>query len=199
MIKLLALIDEVIAEKGNCKIIDIGGRFDYWLYLKKMWEDRPLTVTLVDLEPTEVEDTRFVSIRGNACNLSEFADMSFDIAFSNSVLEHVGTWKHKTSMAQEVRRIAPRYFIQTPNFWFPVEPHFRSLFFHWLPRPVRRFLIMHRNFAFHRKADCFTEAYRIIDDADLLDHADMVELFPDARIEKERFAIILTKSLIAVR
>lgn len=198
MTRFLQIVDDIIAAKGACRIVDLGGRFEFWKYLKAHWDQRPLSVTLVDLVPTPTEDPRFVSRQGDACDLPQFADLSFDLVFSNSVIEHVGNWQRKTMMAREVRRLAPRYFIQTPNFWFPVEPHFRAVALHWFPRPLQRALVMRRDFAFHRRAATLTDAYKILDDAALLDLADMRDLFPDATIEKERVGPF-TKSLIAVR
>jgi hypothetical protein len=101
-------------------------------------------------------------------------------------------------MAQEVRRLAPRYFVQTPNFWFPVEPHFRLPFIHWLPEPWRASIVMRRACGFYPRARSCNEARCIIDDARLIDARAMSELFPDAVIERERFAGF-TKSLIAIR
>jgi hypothetical protein len=101
-------------------------------------------------------------------------------------------------MAREVRRLAPRYFVQTPNFWFPIEPHFRAPFIHWLPEPWRVSIIMRFACGFFPRARSCDEARRILDELRLLDAQAMAELFPDAMIERERFAGF-TKSLIAVR
>lgn len=197
---LLHIVDEIIAERSVCSIIDLGGRYEFWKGLEPLWGDRNVKITLVDLCPTNAPDPRFTSVQGDACALVGYSDQSFDLAFSNSVLEHVGSWTNKVRMAGEVRRVAKRYYVQTPNFWFPLEPHFRAPFIHWLPRPMQRKLVMSFDFAFHRRASDFNEADRILGDASLLDVKDMEFLFPDAvEIKRERLFGVLTKSLIAVR
>ena len=47
-------------------------------------------------------------------------------------------------MAAEVRRLAPVYWVQTPNFWFPMEPHFLTPAWHWLPVDLRVAMLRRR-------------------------------------------------------
>src|ERR1700693_501525 len=98
--------------------------------------------------------------------------------------------------ASEVRRLAPLYFLQTPYFWFPVEPHNRTLFFHWLPEPIRVSMLMRKPRGHWGKAPNVDIAMRQIQSASLLDVRMFGALFPDAIIARERVSWI-TKSLIA--
>src|SRR5262249_36578323 len=135
--RFLTIVDEVVSAKGQCRVLDLGGVFEYWQALEDLWQDRPLHFTLVNPCSEPVADKRFISLRGSACDLREFHDNAFDVVHSNSVIEHVGLWSSQREMAREVRRLAPRYFVQTPYFWFPFEPHLRTPFIHWLPEPWR--------------------------------------------------------------
>jgi hypothetical protein len=63
-----------------------------------------------------------------------FEDDSFDVAFSNAVVEHVGGRDQQRKFVAELCRVAPRVFLSTPNRWFPVETHTLLPFLHWLPR-----------------------------------------------------------------
>jgi hypothetical protein len=194
----LSMVDEIIARSGSCRIIDIGGSVDYWLDLESLWSGRKLSFTLVNLEPQRSGDTRFDCVQGDCRDLSQFADQSFDIVHSNSVIEHVGRWQDMKAMAREVARLAPRYFVQTPNYWFPLEPHFRFPFFHWLPEPVRIAIVLRRSCGAFPKAPTIDDAQRFIEDSILLDTKRFMSLFPGARLQRERL-FGLTKSIIAVR
>jgi SAM-dependent methyltransferase len=74
-------------------------------------------------------------VRGDACALP-FPDASFDLYFSNAVIEHVGDRSRQAELVHEALRVARRVFIATPNRWFPVEVHTRLPFVHWLPSTV---------------------------------------------------------------
>lgn len=195
--RFLSLVDATIAEKGNCRILDLGGKLAYWQALYPLWRDRSCHITLVNLVSEAVPEG-FTSIAGDACELGRLGDLTFDVVHSNSVIEHVGPWRDQCRMACEVRRLARRYFVQTPNFWFPIEPHFRTPLIHWLPEPWRATIVSSRACGFYPRAGSYDEARRILDDARLLDAKAMAALFPDAVIERERVAGF-TKSLIAIR
>jgi hypothetical protein len=194
----LTIVDEIIAKKGECRILDMGGSIEYWRDLESVWGGRKLAFTIVNLDLSEASDPRYAVHQGDCRNLSNFPDMSFDVVHSNSVLEHVGRWPDMRAMAHEVRRLAPRYFVQTPSFWFPLEPHFRVPFFHWLPEPLRIALVMRRSCGAFPRAETIDDAQRFIEDAILLDARRFKTLFPDGRLERERL-LGLTKSLIAIR
>lgn len=192
------MIEAVIAAKGSCRIADIGGTEYYWLIASDFLAKAPVEIHLINLEKAETKGRQFVAHAGDACALSHFADDSFDLVHSNSVIEHVGDWKRMARMAGEVRRLAPAYFLQTPNFWFPYEPHFRAPFFHWLPEPVRARLLMTFNLGFGGRRETMDAAMQGLQSSNLLGAAQLAALFPDARIARERIGP-LTKSLMAIR
>ena len=177
------------------KILDIGG-------YPGNWQAFPIAADIVTLNlevPPDADsvDHRCKPVAGDATNLV-YADSSFDIAFSNSVIEHVGTWERQQQFAKEARRVAPKLWIQTPARIFPIEPHYLAPFVHWLPRSIRKKLI--RNFTvfgwLHRPDQQRVEA--LLDEIRLLTKEEMRLLFPDCKIIVERW-MGLPKSYVAMR
>ena len=71
-----------------------------------------------------------------------FGDDSFDICWSNAVIEHVGDYDLQVLFLKEIKRVAKRAFITTPNRYFPIEVHTRTPLLHLLPKRVfDRFLL----------------------------------------------------------
>jgi 2-polyprenyl-3-methyl-5-hydroxy-6-metoxy-1,4-benzoquinol methylase len=176
------------------RILDIGGTLAFWKGLGGLYGSHKVAITVVNLDEAEVDDANIKVRRGDACNLSEFGDNEFDIVHSNSVIEHVGPWEQVQRMAAEVRRLAPKYFIQTPNIGFPVEPHFRLPFVHWLPEQARISVLQ----AAGRVPKDPLKATPAVQRIALLSKSQMQALFPDAEIWPEK-VFGLTKSLVAIR
>lgn len=194
----LAMVQETIESQGSCRILDVGGTHAYW---RAFGAELPkaASITLLNLTKSASQDNGDIQQEvGDACNMSQFPANSFDIVHSNSVIEHVGLWDRMAAMASEVRRVAPSYFVQTPNYWFPVEAHSRTPFFHLLPEPWRASMLLGRRRGFWPKASDVGEATRIAQSAILLDHRQLAHLFPDGRIWRERF-LGMTKSLVAIK
>jgi hypothetical protein len=196
---IVELMQAAFVARGECRIIDLGGRPEYWRIVdRSLLESLKVTVTTVNLEDqAPIDDPLFRQMTGDACAL-DVEDGAFDIAHSNSVIEHVGDWGRMEQFAAETRRVAPRYFVQTPYFWFPIEPHFSYPLFHWAPEAVRARMLMKRTLGFMEKAEDMGAAMRGVQDARLLTKAMMRHLFPDARHVDEKLAV-LTKSLMAIR
>jgi hypothetical protein len=196
--QFVALADEVLRTKGECRVLDVGGNSSYWRDLEPVWRGRNLKFTLVNMVPEEGAAEPFTAVQGDARAMPDFSNNSFDLVHSNSVLEHVGRWKDMRACAAEIRRLAPNYFVQTPYYWFPLEPHFRVPFFNWLPEPWRISLVMLRGCGAFPRAQTIDDAVRFVEDSNLLDEKRFRALFPDAQIRRER-VYGLTKSLIAMR
>ncbi len=144
-------------------------------------------VTIVNPEPVNVVQPGFEYVAGDGCEL-KFADSSFDLAFSNSVIEHVGSFEDQRKFAQEMMRVGRRIYCQTPNRWFPVEFHFLGVLVHWLPQRWFTYFV-HRHMTLRgilgkptrEQSDGLRESIR------LLSRRELVELFPGCGIRTERF------------
>lgn len=192
------MLEEISKAGSPLRILDIGGTELYWQPFLKDIEAFDCQITLVNLRPADATNPRFTSLEGDARALP-FADQSFDFVHSNSTIEHVGRWPDMKAMAAEVRRLAPSYYLQVPYFWFPVEPHFRAPFLHWLPEQVRARLLMQFGFGYGgRRRETLDEAMIALQSSQLLDVKQLQVLFPDAEIRKERF-FGFAKSLMAMR
>src|SRR5215831_12484528 len=108
------IINEVLSNKQICLILDVGGTSSYWEIFGANLDWKKLQITVANLAVFEANRPQIKSLVCDARNMNEFGDLSFDIVHSNSVIEHVGRWEEMVSMAREVRRLAPRYFVQTP-------------------------------------------------------------------------------------
>jgi Methyltransferase domain len=200
---LLELIRDAHARYDHVRLLDLGGRKTYWNILPPGFlrhQNVSITVLNVPGEFQASDDDVFSHVAGDACDLHQYSDGHFHIAHSNSVIEHVGGWHNVKRFAAECRRVASGLFVQTPYFWFPVEPHYVFPLFNWFPRPVQERLVQKFALGYSgRKAPDLDTAIDWIDAAPrLLDLRAYQLLFPDCRIEQERF-LLLTKSMIAIR
>jgi hypothetical protein len=182
--------------EGRIEILDIGGTQQFW---DLMLGDDPvdIRVTLLNLEHQHVSSSRFVSAAGDARSLPQFATGSFDVVFSNSVIEHVGDYRSQRRMADEVQRVGKRYFVQTPNKRFPLEPHFLFPWFQYLPLRARAWMVNHFNVGWYKRIRDPDAARSEVESIQLLTQQRFAALFPGARIHKERIAG-LTKSFVAI-
>jgi len=127
-----------------------------------------------------------------------FPDNCFDIAFSNSVIEHVGDFSAQELFAEEARRVAPRVWVQTPSRWFPVEPHYMALGIHYLPRGAQRWLLRYFSVWGWVAKPSMQYVDATVGSIRLLSKREMKRLFPDCKIVTERF-LLLAKAYIAIR
>ena len=140
----------------------------------------------------------FHTVIGDA-RKTDFADNSFDLVFSNSVIEHVGDLQDQKSMAAEMRRLASHVYCQTPNRWFPVEPHFMAPFIHWLPRSWQSLKLLRYCSLYGLLRGSTDETLiGLRDSTRFLSKKEMKQLFPDCEIHTERF-LCMSKSYVAIR
>lgn len=188
----MELFFERFQVRPETRVLDIGGREFNWTLLP--FAPR---VTILNLGVQGSQTAQFEWVLGDARQLP-FPDQSFEIVYSNSVIEHLGTAEDQRRFADEVRRVGRSYFVQTPNRNFFLEPHVVTPFIHWLPRKWQARLL--RNFTvwgwITRPND---EAQtRYLDTTCMLNETEFRALFPEAEIWRERF-LGLTKSFVAAK
>ncbi len=94
-----------------------------------------LDITGVDLQPRPDYPGPFV--QADAADGLPLSDREFDLVYCSSVIEHVPP-ERREAFAAELRRVGRGFYVQTPAFSFPIEPHALLPFAHWLPVGLRR-------------------------------------------------------------
>ena len=172
-------------------VLDVGGAPFNWNLLSPVPALTMLNLTAY----RSAEITKWVI--GDGCRLP-FKSGSFDIVYSNSVIEHLGTWENQQAFAAECQRVGRSYYIQTPNKHFFMEPHLLTPFIHWLPRAWQRKLLRYFTLWGWLTKPSSAQCSAFMDEIRLLGRRELQTLFPDAEIWRERF-LGMTKSYIVVK
>ncbi|TAG31650.1 MAG: class I SAM-dependent methyltransferase [Sphingobacteriia bacterium] len=175
-------------------ILDIGGTMAFWQSMN--FNPLDIRITLLNLEPSSSVSYPFECIQADATKLTQFGDQSVDIVFSNSVIEHLFTWENQQKMAQEVQRVGKNYFIQSPNYWFPIEPHWVFPCFQYLPFWVKCWMTQQFALGHIGAIKDAARAREQVAEIKLLSLKEIKQLFPHSAVYKEKF-MGLNKSFIA--
>lgn len=136
----LELFNRIIVPTETMKVLDVGaevdpsgGRgvqfIDFYPWKKN--------ISAINLSPEHISSIKqhypeIEAVVGDACELP-WSDKYFDIVYSNAVIEHLGTLEKQRKMAAEIMRVGKKWFVTTPNRWYPFEFHMRLPFVTWLP------------------------------------------------------------------
>jgi len=187
--RMQQLLRTLNLREGMC-VLDLGGRYEIWSH--------PfipaLNITILNLpgaiEKSTESQHNFRYVEGDGCNVEGVGDQTFDIVFSNSVIEHVGGPARREAFANEVRRVGKSYWVQTPSIWFPIEAHNGMPFWWFYPAFLRNWLIER----WRRKLPAWTE---MVEGTTVIKRSELERLFPEATVLVER-VLGIPKSYSAV-
>jgi ubiquinone/menaquinone biosynthesis C-methylase UbiE len=171
--------------KKPISILDVGGKINFW-------ENRGLAgnndykITIINIEKEKSQYSNIKTLISDATDLSQFADKSFDVAHSNSVIEHLYNFENQQKMSSEIMRVGEKYIVQTPNKYFFLEPHYLLPFFQFIPNKLKYSILTKTKLSRLKKWNK-KFASRYIEEIRLLSLKDMKQLFPNSKINFEKF------------
>ena len=173
-----------VSDYQSCRtILDVGGEHYTWPII-----GRSEGITIINIfAPQDTEGFNYVI--GSGCEMP-FVDKSFDLAFSNSAIEHVGSEENQFKFAREMMRVGKKVYCQTPSRLFPIDPHLTAPFLHWLPvawlKPkVLRYLTLNG----------WLSGKEYEYDVTWISKRKLREMFPGCKIKTERF-LLMPKSFV---
>ncbi len=180
-------------DTGN-KILDIGGFGNSLEILDKNFINNN-DVTILNIENVEVNNKNIKFVLGDATDASLFPRNCFDIVYCNSVIEHVGTLEQQKKLSDNIRYWGKKYFVQTPNYYFPIEPHFLIPLFQFMPIRFRANILNKFNLGSYPRELKYKDALKVVSSVRLIKKEKFQSLFPGAKLFKEKF-LFLSKSFI---
>ena len=205
---LLPLIQAMHERLGRpITILDIGGRTETWRRLGILDDGSIASIRITNFDEGAADPDfhpKATFEGGVDARQLPFADASFDLIYSNSVIEHVGDLRRQQAMVREIERVAAAgIYLQTPNKNFVIDPHFARIplpFFQWLPLPVRGLLLWRLPMAHAGRLRSYAQGREVAAGVTLLGPRTLLRLFDPAgrpSLRREKFAR-LTKSLMVV-
>jgi len=165
-------------------IVDVGGDPNLWTEILGRTQD----VIVVNLSLTGDHDRlRYIIADGRQM---PFADKAVDLAFSNSAIEHVGSYQDQCRFAAELIRVGKTVYCQTPCRLFPIDPHLNALLLHWLPRKWLTPTVLR-----YATLNGWLLGRSYVYDVTWISKRKLKSLFPGCRIQTERF-LGLPKSFV---
>ncbi|RMG20481.1 MAG: class I SAM-dependent methyltransferase [Deltaproteobacteria bacterium] len=185
---------ELLPSGRPLSLLVVGGTVEFWR--QRGWLRRPdLHIVVYGMDPGGEAEGNLEVVEGDATCLP-YPDGAFDVVFSNSVIEHLAERARQRQMAREVMRVGKAYWVQTPNYWFPVEPHFLVPGWQWLPEAVRVELLRRLRLGRRGPYADRQAARESVREIRLLTRRELADLFPGAALWPERL-FGLVKSWVA--
>jgi SAM-dependent methyltransferase len=198
----LELFYSLLKPNADDKVLDVGAEINpdgsrgLQLIDSYPWKDK-ITALNTSAEHIKLIKQHYPEVKaivGNGCILP-WPDKHFDIVYSNAVIEHVGGLAEQKKMAAEIMRVSKRWFMSTPNRWFPFEFHLRLPLVTWLPwhgyqwaASIVSYSHVKRKFVFKgRKASGIR----------LMSVRELKKCFPTSKIIKQRVTF-MSETLIVV-
>ena len=200
-VQKLELFKKIICPTEQMRVLDVGAEInpegDRGLQLidSYPWKSKVFAINtsaehikLIKKHYPEIE-----AVVGDALDLP-WPEKHFDVVYSNAVIEHVGDFKNQKKMATEIMRVGKRWFVTTPNRWFPFEFHMRLPFVTWLPG--YGYLWAGRIISYNHVSKKYMFGIKH-DDLRLLTTQELKHCFPGSDIIKQRVTF-MAETLIAV-
>jgi hypothetical protein len=177
------------------RIIDLGGTVPFWRGWGITADDR-LHVTLINNHHVDKTAAGYGQPGPNIENcLMDANDVtvgllrSFDLVFSNSFIEHLGSRSEQATLASKICESGKPYFIQVPNKSSPLDPHFPSPFapfFAMYPRRMQAALLARFRLGSGTKSGSVEAAMERLRFYNPLGLSDVKAMFPGAKFALER-------------
>ena len=205
--KLFGLaVEKVYLSSSNdmegLSILDIGGTLEYWrMNARYLPANSVNSIEVVNLqhaaEVTElINGIEFIAYQGNALDRNTLKQKTYDVVFSNSVIEHVGSLSDQKYFADNVNSLASYHFIQTPCETFPIEPHFYFPFFALLPLGLRSWLYRNFRLGWMGRERDWLKSRILCEETRLLNKRELLSIFPESNMLSERLFFLVKSWMI---
>jgi ubiquinone/menaquinone biosynthesis C-methylase UbiE len=168
------LFMNVLRPTAQDLVLDCGGGDSSYFEALYPWPER---IVVLDIARANQQPGASMPVCADGLYLP-FRDQTFDIIWSNAVVEHVGDFTRQRQFARELRRVGRSYFVTTPWKGFPIELHYKLPLYQFVPKIAQRWLSRRYAIGWYPKGQW--------EDINLLWQRQLQLLFPDARVFKHQ-------------